>query len=106
MDYQESIRRAYIQQSWIYLLDIYSILLRITLLLLMYEVVEAMEKKASGYLSEYRSFTNVHIDWTLRNSTQLRIPVSSVVEETEVAKCRLVMTLINSADDRVARAGI
>lgn len=32
-------------------LDIYSILLRITLLLLMYEVVEAMEKKASGYLS-------------------------------------------------------
>lgn len=42
VDYQESIRRAYNQQR---------ILLRITLLLLIYEVVEAMEKKASGYLS-------------------------------------------------------
>lgn len=61
----------------------------------------------SGYLRIWvrvpPSFT-----WTglYSNSTQYRISVSSVVEEFIVAICRLVMTLKDPADDRIARAEI
>ena len=40
------------------------------------------------------------------NSIQLSFPVSSVVKDFMVAKCRLVMTLRDSADNRIAGAGI
>ena len=80
-------------------------------LLLIYEIatttVEAMERKVSGYLRRWLavppSFTSIGL---YSNSIQLSLPVSSVVENINVAKCRLVMTLRDSEDNRIAGAGI
>lgn len=61
----------------------------------------------SGYLRIWvrapPSFTLTELYST---STQCRISVSTVVEEFIVAKCRLVMTLKDPADGRIARAEI
>ena len=79
--------------------------------LLIYEIatttVEVMERKVGGYLRRWLgvppSFTSIGLD---SNSIQQSLPVTSVVEDFKVAKCRLVMTLRNSADNRMAGAGI
>ena len=80
-------------------------------LLLKYEIatitVEAIERKVSGYLRRWLgvppSFTSIGL---YSNSIQLNLPISSVVEDLKVAKCRLVMTLRDSADNKIAGAGI
>lgn len=50
------------------------------------------------------SSTIIYTEGHYGNSTQLGITVSSVMEEFKVTKCRLVMTLKESAGYRVARA--
>ena len=95
-------------KAWIYQ---HGILPRLMCLLLIYEIatttVEAMERKESRYLRRWlgvpSSFTSIGF---YSNSIQLSLPVSSVVEEFKVAKCRLVITLQDSADNRIAGAGI
>ena len=95
-------------KAWIYQPGI---LPRLTWFLLIYEIatttVEAMERKVSGYLRKWlgvpSSFTSIGL---YSNSIQLSFPVTSVVEEFKVAKCRLVITLQDSADNRIAGAGI
>ena len=66
-----------------------------------------MERKVSGYLRRWLgvppSFTSIGL---YSNSIQLSLPVSSVVEDFKVAKCCLVMTLRDSADNKIAGAGI
>lgn len=42
---------------------------------------------------------------TTQPKKQIHVPVSSVVKEFKGAKCRLVITLKDSADDRIARSG-
>lgn len=42
---------------------------------------------------------------TTQPKKQIHVPVSSVVKELKGAKCRLVITLKDSADDRIARSG-
>ena len=68
--------------------------------------VEAMERKVSGYLRTWLGvpplFTSIGL---YSNSIQLSLPVSSVVEDFKVAKCRLVMTSRDSVDKRIAGAG-
>lgn len=66
-----------------------------------------MGRKASGNLRRWLglspSFRSIGL---YGNSTQLRIRVSSVVEEFMVAKYSLVMTLRDSADERTGRKGL
>lgn len=58
--------------------------------------VEGLERKINKYLRKWLgtppSFTAVGL---YIRSGQLQLPLSSVVEEFKVAKCRVVMTYIN-----------
>ena len=52
-----------------------------------------------------RSPTIITLIGLYSNSIQLSLPVPSVEEDLKVAKCRMVMTLRYSGDNRIAGAG-
>ena len=79
--------------------------------LMLYEVatsvVEQLERTVSRHLRKWLgvppSFSNIGL---YGRTNQLQLPISSLVEEYKVAKARLVMTLKESPDDMVRRAGV
>ena len=79
--------------------------------LMLYEIatsaVEGLERSISRHLRKWLgvppSFSNIGL---YGRSNQLQLPLSSLVEEFKVAKARLVMTLKDSQDDMVRRAGV
>ncbi|XP_045195004.2 uncharacterized protein LOC123550644 [Mercenaria mercenaria] len=79
--------------------------------LMLYEIatstVEGLERTVSRYLSRWfgvpPSFSNIGL---YSRTNQLQLPLSSLVEEFKVAKTRLVVTLKESKDDLVRKAGI
>jgi hypothetical protein len=79
--------------------------------LMLYEVpttaVEALERIISKHLRRWLgvppSFTGLGL---YTSSGKLQLPISSLVEEFKVAKARLLMTLNNSPDECISRAGI
>lgn len=89
----------------------HGLLPRLIWLLTVYEVpmtsVEGMERKINKYLRKWLgippSFTAVGL---YIRSGQLQLPLSSVVEEYKVAKCRVVMTYTDSQDEQVRHAGV
>lgn len=70
-------------------------------------VVEGIEKKTNKHLQRWLGippgFSSVGL---YIRSGQLRLPLSSVVEEYKVAKCRVILSLRDSNDDLVKQAGI
>ncbi|XP_015240280.1 PREDICTED: uncharacterized protein LOC107091067 [Cyprinodon variegatus] len=95
-------------KAWLYQ---HGLLPRLTWLLTVYEApmtsVEGMERKVNKYLRKWLgippSFTSVGL---YIRSGQLQLPLTSVVEEFKVAKCRVIMTYRDSPDDQVRHAGI
>jgi len=95
-------------KAWIYQ---HGILSRLSWHLTLYEIpmfmVEALEKKVNQKLRRWvgvpQSFCSIGL---YSRSCQLQLPLSSVVEEFKVAKCRLVLTLRDSADAKVREAGV
>ena len=79
--------------------------------LMLYEImtstVESFEKNINRYLRRWLgvppSFSSVGL---YGRTNQLQIPLSSLVEEFKVAKARLVVTLKESKDDSIRKAGI
>ncbi|XP_060082431.1 uncharacterized protein LOC132561748 [Ylistrum balloti] len=69
--------------------------------------VETLERctsrKLRSWLGVLPSFTVVGL---YSKTSQLQLPLSSMVEEFKVAKCRLVMTLKDSKDIKVQKAGV
>jgi hypothetical protein len=78
---------------------------------MVYEVpigcVEKLERAISKHIRRWLglppSFTGVGL---YSKSTKLQIPISSVVEEFKVGKARLLLTLRDSADEKISGAGI
>ncbi|KAL0148227.1 hypothetical protein M9458_056459 [Cirrhinus mrigala] len=95
-------------KAWLYQ---HGFLPRLMWLLTVYEVpmtsVERVERKINKYLRRWLgippSFTSVGL---YIRSGQLQLPLSSVVEEFKVAKCRVIMTYRDSQDEQVRQAGI
>ncbi|XP_030008310.1 uncharacterized protein LOC115431800 [Sphaeramia orbicularis] len=95
-------------KAWLYQ---HGLLPRLMWLLTVYEVpmtsVEGVEKKINKYLRRWLgippSFAAVGL---YIRSGQLQLPLSSVVEEFKVAKCRVIMTYRDSQDEQVRHAGI
>ncbi|XP_078583820.1 uncharacterized protein LOC144866333 [Branchiostoma floridae x Branchiostoma japonicum] len=93
---------------WIYQ---HGLLPRLGWLLTVYEIpmthVEGIERKVNKYIRKWLgippSFTSIGL---YIRSGQLQLPISSVVEEFKVAKCRLVMTYKDSRDQKVREAGV
>ena len=79
-------------------------------LLLIYEIatitVEAMERKVSGYLRRWLgvppSFTSIGL---YSNSIELSLPVSSVVVDLNIAKCRCGTKQITELQELGSRQG-
>ena len=94
-------------KCWIYQ---HGLLPRLMWLLTVYEVllstVEEMERKFNKHLRRWLgippSFTSVVL---YIRSGQLQLPLSSVVEEFKVAKCRLSLTYRDSQDQLTREAG-
>lgn len=80
-------------------------------LMTVYEVpltaVEGVEHKINSHLRRWLGippgFTSVRL---YIRSGQLQLPLSSLVEEFQVAKCRVAMTFRDSRDNKVREAGI
>ncbi|XP_071124333.1 uncharacterized protein [Mytilus edulis] len=95
-------------QAWIYQ---HGLLPRLTWLLMIYEMtattVEAIERKINSHLRRWlgvpRSFTAIGL---YSRSSQLQLPLTSTLEEYKVSKGRLVMTLRDSKDSKISKAGI
>jgi hypothetical protein len=95
-------------KCWMYQ---HSLLPRLTWPLMLYEVattvVENLErivnKSLRRWLGVPPSFTSIGL---YSSSTAVQLPLTSLVEEFKVAKARLVMTLRDSKDDKIRRAGI
>jgi len=93
---------------WIYQ---HGMLPRLMWLLMLYEIpltkVEKIEKAVSKSLRKWLGvppgFSAIGL---YSKSSQLQMPLSSVVEEFKVEKCRLVMTLRDSKDRKVSKAGV
>ncbi|KAK0140163.1 hypothetical protein N1851_022917 [Merluccius polli] len=89
----------------------HGLLPRLLWLLTIYEMpmtaVEGIERKVNKHLRKWLgippSFTSVGL---YIRSGQLQLPLSSVVEEFKVAKCRAVMMLKDSPDKMVRGAGV
>ncbi|XP_068595260.1 retrovirus-related Pol polyprotein from type-1 retrotransposable element R2 [Brachionichthys hirsutus] len=89
----------------------HGLLPRLLWLLTIYEVamttVEGIERRANKHLRKWLgippSFTSVGL---YNRSGQLQLPLSSVVEEFKVAKCRVAMMYRDSTDDKVRGAGV
>ena len=75
-------------------------------LLLIYEV-EGLEMTVNSFIRRWLgvppSFTSIGL---YSKTSQLQLPLLSVIEKFKVAKCRLVMTLIDSADQKIRDAGV
>ncbi|XP_052245600.1 uncharacterized protein LOC127854577 [Dreissena polymorpha] len=79
--------------------------------LMLYELatstVEGLERTISRHLRRWLgvppSFTNIGL---YGRSNQLQLPLSSLVEEFKASKARLVVTLKESRDDKIRKAGI
>ena len=71
------------------------------------DLLTSIEKKVNNFLRRWLgippSFTSVGL---YIRSGQLQLPISSISEEFKVAKCRLVMTLRDSRDEKVSQAGV
>ena len=69
--------------------------------------VEKVEQVISKHLRRWLglppSFTSLGL---YGKSNKLQVPISSIVEEFKVAKARLLLTLRDSADDKISSAGI
>lgn len=69
--------------------------------------VEGVERRVNKHLRKWLgippSFTSVGL---YTRSGQVQLPLSSVVEEFKVAKCRVVMMYQDSTDEKVRRAGV
>ncbi|XP_061917856.1 uncharacterized protein LOC133659137 [Entelurus aequoreus] len=95
-------------KCWIYQ---HGLLQRLMWLLTVYEVaittVEGLERKFNKHLRKWLgippSFTSTGL---YIRSGQLQLPLSSVVEEFKVAKCRLSLTYRDSQDQLIREAGI
>ncbi len=95
-------------KCWIYQ---HGLLPRLMWLLTVYEVllstVEEMERKFNKHLRRWLgippSFTSLGL---YIRSGQLQLPLSSVVEEFKVAKCRLSLTYRDSRDQLTREAGV
>ena len=95
-------------KAWIYQ---HGILPRIAWQLTLYEFpmssVESLERTINQRLRKWLgippSFSSIGL---YSRSSQLQLPLSSVVEEFKVSKCRLVMTLMESNDKKVRKAGV
>lgn len=89
----------------------HSLLPRLLWPLTIYEVpsstVETLERTINRHLTKWfglpLSFSSVGL-YTTRG--QLRLPISSLVEEYKVGKARLLMTLRDSRDIKIRNAGI
>ena len=97
-------------KAWIYQ---HGILPRLMWLLLLqvYEIATIQSKQESRKVNRYlRRWLGVPPSFTLirlfSNSTHLRVTASFVVEDFKMAKCRLVMTLRDPADNRIRGAEI
>ena len=95
-------------KTWIYQ---HGLLPRLTWPLMLYEisasVVEKLEKIVSKHLRKWLGvppcFTSVGL---YIKTAKLQLPITSLVEEYKVSKARLVMTLKNSKDEKVRKAGV
>lgn len=95
-------------KAWLYQ---HGLLPRLIWLLTLYDVplttVEGVECKVNTHLRKWLgippSFTSVGLYIT---SGQLQLPLSSLVEEFQVAKCRVAMTFRESRDRKISVAGI
>ena len=95
-------------KAWIYQ---HGILPRILWPLLVYEVpistVETLERKVSSSLRKWlglpRSLSNIAL---YGNTTKLRLPLKSLVEEFKVTRTREVLMYRDSKDPKVAKAGV
>ncbi|XP_063062183.1 uncharacterized protein LOC134455057 [Engraulis encrasicolus] len=69
--------------------------------------IELIERRANKHLRRWLgippSFSSVGL---YIRSGQLQLPLSSVVEEYKVAKCRVVLSLRDSNDDLISQAGM
>ncbi|CAC5405498.1 unnamed protein product [Mytilus coruscus] len=69
--------------------------------------VEAIERKLNSHLRRWLgvppSFTAIGL---YSRSSQLQLPLTSTLEEYKVSKSRLVMTLRDSKDSKISKAGI
>lgn len=89
----------------------HGLLPRLMWLLTLYEVpmtaVEGVERRVNKHLRKWLgippSFTSVGL---YTRSGQVQLPLSSVVEEFKVAKCRVVMMYQDSTDEKVREAGV
>lgn len=95
-------------KAWLYQ---HGLLPRLMWLLTVYDVpltaVEGVECKINTHLRKWLgippSFTSVGL---YIRSGQLQLPLSSLVEEFQVAKCRVAMTFRDSRDRKISEAGI
>ena len=95
-------------KAWIYQ---HGMLPRLMWLLMLYEIplttVEGLERMINKNLRKWLGvppgFTAIGL---YSRSSQLQMPLSSVVEGFKVEKCRLVMTLRDSKDKKVSEAGV
>ncbi|XP_060084535.1 uncharacterized protein LOC132563801 [Ylistrum balloti] len=95
-------------KAWLYQ---HGVLPRLSWNLMLYELpltaVETLERctirKLRSWLGVPPSFTAVGL---YSKTSQLQLPLSSIVEEFKVAKCRLVMTLKDFTDIKVQKAGM
>ncbi|XP_053389443.1 uncharacterized protein LOC128552430 [Mercenaria mercenaria] len=79
--------------------------------LMVYEVpislIETLEQTVSKYLKRWLglppSFTNIGL---YGKSTKLQLPLTALTEEYKVTKARLLLTLRDSADEKISKAGI
>ena len=80
-------------------------------LLMLYEIplttVETLERMVNKSLRKWLGvppgFSAIGL---YSRTSQLQMPLSSVVEEFKIEKCRLVMTLRDSKDKKVSEAGV
>ncbi|XP_053395805.1 uncharacterized protein LOC123525604 [Mercenaria mercenaria] len=79
--------------------------------LMVYEVpislIETLEQTVSKYLKRWLglppSFTNIGL---YGKSTKLQLPLTALTEGYKVTKARLLLTLRDSADEKISKAGI
>ena len=95
-------------KTWIYQ---HGVLSRLMWMVMLYEIptstAEAMERCVNGFLRRWLgvppSFTSIGL---YSRTAKLQLPLSSLVEEFKVSKCRLVMTLRDSKDEKISEAGV
>ena len=95
-------------KAWIYQ---HGMLPRLMWLLMLYEIplttVETLERMVNKSLRKWLGvppgFSAIGL---YSRTSQLQMPLSSVVEEFKIEKCRLVMTLRDSKDKKVSEAGV